>query len=72
MFEVIVGLALLPAAIVVAVYLGALAIGAVWILGGLILLLCGILLAIEGFIPGGFICMLFGGAWCAYSWGVVK
>jgi hypothetical protein len=72
MFEVIVGLALLPAAIVVAFYLGALAIGAAWILGGLILLLCGILLAIEGINPGGFICMLFGGAWCAYSWGVVK
>ena len=72
MFEVIVGLACLPVAILVAVYLGALAIGAVWILGGLILLLCGIFLAVNGVNPGGFICMLFGGAWCAYSWGVVK
>jgi hypothetical protein len=68
MFEVIVGLALLPAAIVVGVYVLAIGLGAVWFLGGWLLAAFGILLMVAGAPgPAGFICLALGVMWGCWA-----
>lgn len=63
MFEVIVGLALLPFAIVVGIYLLAIGLGAIWLLGGWLLAAFGILLMVAVPGPAGFICLGLGVMW---------
>jgi hypothetical protein len=68
MFEVIVGLALLPAAIVVGFYLLAIGLGAVWLLGGWLLAAFGILLMVGGTPgPAGFILLVLGVMWGCWA-----
>ena len=68
MFEVIVGLALLPAAIVVGIYVLAIGLGAVWFLGGWLLAAIGILLMVDGFPgPAGFILLVLGVMWGCWA-----
>ena len=68
MFEVIVGLALLPAAIVVGIYVLAIGLGAVWFLGGWLLAVIGILLMVAGAPgPAGFILLVLGVMWGCWA-----
>ena len=68
MFEVIVGLALLPAAIWVAFHLLAIGLNAIWILGGWLLAAFGILLMVAGAPgPAGFICLALGVMWGCWA-----
>jgi len=70
MFEVIVGLALLPAALVVGFYLLAIGLGAIWLLGGWLLALFGLVLLIGGADAGiGITCLGLGAFWGLYSAG---
>jgi len=72
MFEVIVGLALLPAALVVGFYLLAIGLGAIWFLGGWLLALFGLVLLIGGADAGiGFSCLGLGACWGLVSAGPV-
>ena len=67
MFEFIVGLALLPLAIVVGIWLLGIGIAAIWILGGWVMALAGIILLVNGAGIGGFICLVLGLMWGGYS-----
>jgi hypothetical protein len=68
MFEVIVGLALLPAAIVVGVIVLDIGLTAIWILGGWLLAVIGILLMVDGFPgPAGFILLVLGVMWGCWA-----
>lgn len=71
MFEVIVGLALLPVALVVGFYLLAMVFGAIWFLGGWLLAAFGLFLLIGGADAGiGFACLGLGALWGLVSAGV--
>ena len=63
MFEVIVGLALLPVAIVVGFSLLGIGIAAIFYLGGWLLAAFGILLMVAVPGPAGFICLALGVMW---------
>ena len=63
MFELIVGLALLPVAIVVGLYLIGAALGLIWFLGGPALILIGALLMANQLMAGGMVCLLIGLCW---------
>ena len=68
MFEVIVGLALLPVAIVVGLVLLGIGLGAIWFLGGWLLAALGILLMVNGTPgPAGFICLALGAMWGCWA-----
>jgi len=69
MFEVIVGLALLPVALVVGFYLLAMGLGAIWFLGGWLLAAFGLLLMFNAVIWPGVICLFLGMLW---GFGVAK
>ena len=72
MFEVIVGLALLPVAIVVGFSLLVTVFGAIWFLGGWLLALFGLVLLIGGADAGiGFSCLGLGACWGLVSAGPV-
>ena len=71
MFEVIVGLALLPVAIVVGFSLLVTVFGAIWFLGGWLLALFGLVLLIGGADVGiGIACLALGSLWGLASAGV--
>jgi len=74
MFEMIVGLALLPMAIVVGAWLLALSLAGLWMLGGWILALIGLVLVFTVPGIGGFICLVLGLMWGGYSasWALEK
>lgn len=67
MFEFIVGLALLPMAIVVGIWLLGIGIAAIWLLGGWLMALAGIIMLVNGVGIGGFICLVLGLMWGGYS-----
>lgn len=67
MFEFIVGLALLPMAIVVGVWLLALGVAAIWILGGWLMALAGVIMLVNGVGISAFICLMLGIIWGGYS-----
>ena len=68
MVEVIVGLALLPLAIVVGISLLSIGAVAIWFVGGWLLAAGGILLMVNG-VPGpaGFICLALGVMWGCWA-----
>lgn len=73
MFEIIVGLACLPIALVVGFYLVAIGVGAIFYLGGWLLAAFGLLLMFGGATgPAGFICLFVGGSWGFWSAKVAK
>ena len=63
MFEFIVGLALLPLAIVVGIWLLGIGIAAIWILGGWVMALAGIILLVNGlaFALSAYLGLMWGG-----------
>ena len=67
MLEIIIGLALLPAAIVVGFYLLTFGAIAIWLVGGWLLALGSAFMLANGAGIGGFICLVLGLMWGGYS-----
>ena len=67
MFEFIVGLALLPLAIVVGACLLSIGVAVTWILGGWLMALAGVIMLANGGSVGAFICLMLGLMWGGYS-----
>ena len=65
MFELIVGLALLPVAIIVGFFLIALAFGLLWLLGGPLLAITGAVLMANQVATAGIVCLVIGLCWTA-------